>query len=133
MTGEADDAIHRAANNTLAAAGWSAGQIAALAPAGCPAHPFERAERNALRTLLQPANEGADLRPADPERIEFKGRLGNALAASGPIDAALLLDTLTERTAPGHRPARGLALAVGTLGQCVALAVAGPDDMEEAR
>ncbi len=115
-------AILRAATGALAAAGWEAAELAAVASAGCPGHPWENQERDALETLLAAAAAGGARAPA---RIEVKQRLGHALAAAGPIDAALLLADLSDRMGERAEAATaGLALSVGTLGQCAALALA---------
>ncbi len=59
-------------------------------------------------------------------REEIHRRLGHALAAAGPIEGALRLAELAETS--GTAPAAGgLLFAVGTLGQCAALALAGPE------
>ena len=57
---------------------------------------------------------------------ELHHRLGHALAASGPIDGALQLAGMAEAST-GASAAAGLVLAIGTLGQCAALALAGPE------
>lgn len=59
-------------------------------------------------------------------REEIHHRLGHALAAAGPIEGAIRLAELAETS--GTAPAAGgLLVAVGTLGQCAALALAGPE------
>ena len=63
---------------------------------------------------------------AAPMGVEIHRRLGHSLAAAGPIEGALLLAELA--AVPGSAPAAaGLLLSAGTLGQCAALALAGPD------
>ncbi len=57
---------------------------------------------------------------------ELHHRLGHALAASGPIDGALRLAGMAEASTAASAAA-GLVLAIGTLGQCAALALAGPE------
>jgi 3-oxoacyl-[acyl-carrier-protein] synthase II len=120
MAGDVPGAIRRAAAGALATAGWTPAGLAAVASACGAGHPWASAERAALAGLLPPG-PGA----GEPRRLDFHRGFGHALAASGPLDGALLLAELA--AAPDNTPAaRGLALAVGTLGQCAALALAGP-------
>jgi hypothetical protein len=128
VAGDLTGAIRRAAQGALAAAGWDAPQLAALAFVGGPAEPWQRAERDAVAGML--AAPGGEDRHAIrwPARLETQRQLGHALAAAGPIDGALLLARLSELPpGQGESAARGLALAVGSLGQCAALALAGPE------
>lgn len=113
-------AIRRVADRALADARWTTAELAAVVPAGTPGHPWAGPESAALDELFR---QGAPASP--PRRLEPKAQVGHALAASGAVDAALLLAELAARPST-PRPARGLALAVGTLGQSAALALAGP-------
>lgn len=57
---------------------------------------------------------------------ELRRQLGDSLAAAGPIEGALWLAEVAE--APVAAPAAaGLLFAAGTLGQCAALTLAGPE------
>ena len=91
----------------------------------------QRAASGALGALGDAGGEaGGGARDRDEHaptpRVETHRRLGHALAASGPIDGAMLLAELAE-SAGAAPAAAGLLLTVGTLGQCAALALAGPD------
>jgi 3-oxoacyl-(acyl-carrier-protein) synthase len=111
--GETAAAIGRTAARALAARRCEPEEISLLAPATCPGHPWRREEDAAL----------GDLQGSRPAVLAAKAQMGHALAASGPIDAALLLAALAERSAP----AVGLALSVGTVGQSAALVLGASD------
>ena len=111
--GDAAAAIGRTMTRALATAGSAPADVDLVARSACGGHPWAREESAALGHLLNP---GAPV-------LTVKDQMGHALAASGAIDAALLLAALTERP----NQATGLALSVGTVGQSAALVFAAPD------
>lgn len=100
------------------------GEIRGYASTAAIGGDLSGALQRAARGALGGADEPWDEHPATT-RAEIHRRLGHALAASGPIDGALLLAEWAA-VEGAESAAAGLLLAVGTLGQCAALALAGP-------
>jgi len=106
------EALERTASLALERAGRAAGDVEAVCCASVFASPYRQAEREALEKLFGP--EGAI-----PRHFEFKSRMGHTLAASGPIEVGLAVQSLE-----GISP-RGVVLfnALGYMGQTATLAV----------